>query len=136
MTIHPVEDEVFHADGKTDMKKLTVAFRNFRKAPNKIRTRHENPRGLCHGSGSQWPASHRGGPASTTGQSVWDLRCTKWHWDRFFSEYFGFPCQCYSTNVPRSFLHSLINHRRCTDAVSSHQVTASLINTLTKSSDG
>jgi len=23
--------------------------------------------------------------------SMWDLWCTKWHWDRFFSEYFGFP---------------------------------------------
>jgi hypothetical protein len=22
--------------------------------------------------------------------SVWDLWWTKWHWDRFFSEYFGF----------------------------------------------
>jgi hypothetical protein len=26
-----------------------------------------------------------------TGQSVWDLWWTKWHWDRFFSEFFGFP---------------------------------------------
>jgi hypothetical protein len=25
------------------------------------------------------------------GLSVWDLWWTKWHWDRFFSEYFGFP---------------------------------------------
>ena len=23
--------------------------------------------------------------------SMWDLWWTKWHWDRFFSEYFGFP---------------------------------------------
>jgi hypothetical protein len=22
---------------------------------------------------------------------MWDLRWTKWHWDRFFPEYFGFP---------------------------------------------
>jgi len=73
MTIRPVEDEMFHSDGKTDMKKLTVAFRNFVKAPNKMRTRHENPLELCHGSGSHSPASHRGGPASTPGQSVWDL---------------------------------------------------------------
>jgi len=28
-----VGDELFHADGKTDMMKLTVAFRNFSKAP-------------------------------------------------------------------------------------------------------
>jgi hypothetical protein len=24
------------------------------------------------------------------GQSMWDLWWTKWHWDRFFPEYFGF----------------------------------------------
>jgi hypothetical protein len=22
---------------------------------------------------------------------MWDLWWAKWHWDRFFSEYFGFP---------------------------------------------
>jgi hypothetical protein len=22
---------------------------------------------------------------------MWDLWWTKWHWDRFFTEYFGFP---------------------------------------------
>jgi hypothetical protein len=22
---------------------------------------------------------------------MWDLRWTKWHWDRLFPEYFGFP---------------------------------------------
>jgi hypothetical protein len=34
--------------------------------------------------------SHRGGPGSIPGQSMWDLWWTKRHWDRFFSEYFGF----------------------------------------------
>jgi hypothetical protein len=24
-------------------------------------------------------------------RSMWDLWWTKWHWDRFFSEYLGFP---------------------------------------------
>jgi hypothetical protein len=24
-------------------------------------------------------------------QSMWDLWWTKWHWDMFFSELFGFP---------------------------------------------
>jgi hypothetical protein len=24
---------------------------------------------------------------------MWDLWWTKWHWGRFFSKYFGFPCQ-------------------------------------------
>jgi hypothetical protein len=36
-------------------------------------------------------ACHRGGPALILGWSVWYLWWTKWHWDRFFSEYFGFP---------------------------------------------
>ena len=36
-------------------------------------------------------ACHAGGPVSIPGQSVWDLWRTKWHWDRFFPEYFGFP---------------------------------------------
>jgi hypothetical protein len=29
MMIHPVGDQLFHADGQTDMTKLVVAFRNF-----------------------------------------------------------------------------------------------------------
>jgi hypothetical protein len=32
--------------------------------------------------------SPRGGLGSIPGQSMW---WTKWHWDRFFPEYFGFP---------------------------------------------
>jgi hypothetical protein len=31
---------------------------------------------------------------------MWDLWWTKWHWDRFFPEYFGFPCQFHSTSAP------------------------------------
>jgi hypothetical protein len=30
------------------------------------------------------------------------LWSTKWHWERFFSEYFGFPLQYHSTNAPYS----------------------------------
>ena len=33
MKIRPVGAELFHADGRTDMTKLIVAFRNFSKAP-------------------------------------------------------------------------------------------------------
>jgi hypothetical protein len=33
----------------------------------------------CHGSGGKTPASHRGGPGSIPGQSMWDLWWTKWH---------------------------------------------------------
>jgi hypothetical protein len=35
MKISPVGAELFHADGRTDMTKLTVAFRNFANAPLK-----------------------------------------------------------------------------------------------------
>ena len=35
MKICPVTAELFHADGQTYMKKLTVAFRNFVNAPKK-----------------------------------------------------------------------------------------------------
>jgi len=33
MKIRPVGAELFHADGRTDMTKLTVAFLNFAKGP-------------------------------------------------------------------------------------------------------
>ena len=32
-TSHPMGAELFHADGRTDMTKLIVAFRNFAKVP-------------------------------------------------------------------------------------------------------
>ena len=35
MKIRPVGDELFHADRRTDMTKLIVAFRNFASAPKK-----------------------------------------------------------------------------------------------------
>jgi hypothetical protein len=34
MKIRPVGAELLHADGQTEMTKLTVAFRNILKAPN------------------------------------------------------------------------------------------------------
>jgi hypothetical protein len=33
MTIRPVEAELFHADGRTDITKQIVAFRNFANTP-------------------------------------------------------------------------------------------------------
>ena len=33
MKLHPVPAELFHADGRTDMTKLIVAFRNFANVP-------------------------------------------------------------------------------------------------------
>jgi hypothetical protein len=35
MKLRPVAAELFHADRRTDMMKLTVAFRYFAKAPKK-----------------------------------------------------------------------------------------------------
>ena len=35
LKIRPVEAELFHADGRTDMTKLIVAICNFAKAPKK-----------------------------------------------------------------------------------------------------
>ena len=37
MKIRRVGAELFHAGGRTDMKKLTVAFRNFANAPKNLR---------------------------------------------------------------------------------------------------
>jgi hypothetical protein len=36
-------------------------------------------------------------PGFAPGSIQRDLWRTKWHWDRFFSEFFGFPCQYHST---------------------------------------
>ena len=38
MKIRPVGAELFHADGRTDIKTLIVAFRNFANAPKKGKT--------------------------------------------------------------------------------------------------
>jgi hypothetical protein len=44
-------------------------------------------------------ASHNGGPGSIPGHYMRDLWWTKWHWDRFFSQYFCFPCQYHYTSA-------------------------------------
>jgi hypothetical protein len=31
---------------------------------------------------------------------MWDLWWTKWHWDRFSPQFFGFPCQFHSNGAP------------------------------------
>jgi hypothetical protein len=36
---------------------------------------------------------------------TWDLWWTEWHWDRFFSEFFGFPLSIYHSTVA---LHTYI----------------------------
>jgi hypothetical protein len=54
--------------------------------------------------------SHRGGPGSRLCQSMWDLWWKKWHWDRIFSESFGFPL-------------SVSFHRGCPYRISSRGLT-------------
>jgi hypothetical protein len=36
----------------------------------------------------------------------WDLWWTKWRWDRFFPEYFGFPCQSSFHQILQHHIHS------------------------------
>jgi hypothetical protein len=45
------------------------------------------------------PSSHGGGPGSRPGKSMRDLWWTKSHWERFFSEFFGFPLSVYHSTV-------------------------------------
>jgi hypothetical protein len=41
---------------------------------------------------------HTGGPTSIPGQFMWGLWWTECHMDRFFGEYFGFPCHHYTSD--------------------------------------
>jgi hypothetical protein len=44
-------------------------------------------------------ASRRLLTAEARVQSMWDLWWTKWHWDRFLAEFFGFPLSIYHSTV-------------------------------------
>jgi hypothetical protein len=46
MKIRPVGAELFHAEGRTDMTKLTVAFRNFANVSEKEERTDLHTRGL------------------------------------------------------------------------------------------
>jgi len=52
-------------------------------------------------------------PGSVTVQSAWDLWWTKWHCDRFFSQYFSFPpVSVYPPMLSRHFhLHVALTRR-------------------------
>jgi hypothetical protein len=45
---------------------------------------------LAIGRGDLSLTSCHGGHGSISGLSVWDFWWTKWHWDRFLFQYFGF----------------------------------------------
>jgi hypothetical protein len=48
------------------------------------------------------------------GQSMWDLWWTKWHWDSFFPEYFGFPLlvSLHRCSITRKRTKNNNNHHR------------------------
>jgi len=48
--------------------------------------------GLCHALDGYMPTSHNKGPSLILGQSVWNLRWTKWHWKRYPPSTSVFPC--------------------------------------------
>jgi ABC-type transport system involved in Fe-S cluster assembly fused permease/ATPase subunit len=55
---------------------------------------------------------------------MWDLWWTKWHWDRFFPEYFGFPlsisfdlCSITQKNEKRNLNH--LHHNKPPGCVAS-----------------
>ena len=60
---------------------------------------------LCQVLCCQLPAFHCNSPHSTTGQSMWDLWWTKWHWSKFSLNTSVFTCQYKATNAPYSFPH-------------------------------
>jgi hypothetical protein len=53
-------------------------------------------------------------PGSIPGQSIWDLWWTKWHWHRFFPEYFGFPLSVsfHRCSITRKRTKNNNHHRR------------------------
>jgi hypothetical protein len=50
MEIRPVENELLHADGRTDMAEVIVAFTNFANAPENERNKRKNGRKVAEAS--------------------------------------------------------------------------------------
>jgi hypothetical protein len=68
--------------------------------------------GPCHGSGGYWSVSHRGGPGLCPRCSRWNLRWTHWKWNRFFSDFFGFPLSVsFHRGSPHSYITWETNNR-------------------------
>jgi hypothetical protein len=63
-----------------------------------------------HSSSNQSLASHSRRPSSLPGLIKSDLWWTKWRSNRFFSEYFGFPCQSSFHQVPHSHNDPVLVH--------------------------
>lgn len=62
----------------------------------------------CDGWGCLLLASHHTGPGSVLGHYMWDMLWTKWHWDRFLSDYLSFPPIIIIPPMPHA--HSLMYH--------------------------
>jgi hypothetical protein len=73
-------------DGRTDMTKQIVAFRNFKNTP-----KNEGKIPAVPFSSGKSPASYGGDPGLTPGQSMEDLSWTTHYVDSFICEYSGFP---------------------------------------------
>jgi hypothetical protein len=59
------------------------------------------------------PSFVHSGICTGLGQSTWDLWWTKWHWDRSFSEFFGFPLSVsFHHGSPCSYITWRMNNRR------------------------
>jgi hypothetical protein len=44
-------------------------------------------------------------------RSMWDLWWTKWHWDRFFSQHFGFPLSISLIKIEKQKKPHNLHHR-------------------------
>jgi len=76
---------------------LWESFKNTQWAKWKVQFKHLQAyclklgtSGLSRGSGSYSSAFRHSGMGSIPGQSMWELRLIKRHWDRIFSQYFCF----------------------------------------------
>jgi len=61
---------------------------------------------FCHCLVGWSPASHIGDTGSIPDQAIWDLWCTKWHYDRVIS------WNCNSTNAPYSCSSIFYSYRK------------------------
>jgi hypothetical protein len=82
-----------------------------------LRESNSSPR-PHHGSGCWSPASHRRGPGSILGRSIWDLWWTKWHWDRFPPVNFILPVLHYKEKrIFITGLHNKPSRLRCVRSI-------------------
>jgi hypothetical protein len=73
-------------------------------------------------------------PSSCPGQSMQDLWYTKWHWDRFFFELFGFPLSVsFHHGPPYSYIIWGMNDKPtggCSSKTQSHPIDMNNMSTI------